>query len=83
MGRSPFGEGDGGVAGEALVEADGDKQPAEEGGDTGSDRGEKEDGEEQGEHTGEEVGEGDEGSVSGLAESEFDLLPHGVVLLRC
>ena len=40
---------------------------------------EDEDGDEQGKKAGKEAGELDEDSVGGLAEREFDLLPHGVI----
>ena len=48
----------------------------------GSERSEDEHGEHEGEEARKEVGQRDEGSVCGLAQGEFDLLPHGLFPLH-
>src|SRR5260370_340394 len=80
VGGRPVGDGGDGVAGEALVELCRYEEAAQQCGQTGSD-GREDDEREQKSHEGrEEDGELYEHTVCGLAESEFDLLPHGCYL---
>ncbi len=57
VGGGPVGEGRDGVAGETLVEFDGDEDSAQNCSQTGSDGRQDEDGEQQSENSGEEAGE--------------------------
>jgi hypothetical protein len=66
----------------ALVEFCRDEDAAQKRGEAGAEGCEDDDGQDESQQSREEAGELEEHSVSGLAECEFDLLPHGVVSLR-
>jgi hypothetical protein len=81
MGWSPV-EWDERVFGEALVEADHGEQTLEKGSQQGTDDSEDKDRQQQSEQAREKISQCDESSVCGLAQGEFDLLPHGRISLQ-